>query len=140
MSLNSPTASSGRFFGAMKAIYVLTKYPLSGRGVLSRTKAATNSAEGAGYGFMGFAARIGILGMVLYLFFFYRSIKQYCYYYSFNPSFAKYALISFLAVLFAQAYSDSLLYFMVLLSSIIYPNFGLKRREYNNESKYIIDD
>lgn len=127
-NLNDPT--TGRFFGARKALIVLNKYPLTGRGLLARTRARANTPEAAGYGFMGFAARIGIPGILLYFFYLFNSLKQYCYYYNFNPKFSAFAFLALLSILFAQAYTERMIFFMLFLSSFIYPNFGIKFKRY----------
>lgn len=124
VSLNTPT--SGRILGARKAIVVLSKYPLWGRGLQASTKASKDSSEGAEYGFMDFAARIGIPGILFFFFFLYKSIRQYCFFYCFNKKFAGYAFIALLFVLFAQAHIQSILFFMLFMSSLIDSNFGEK--------------
>jgi hypothetical protein len=121
-SLDTPT--SGRILGARKAIVVLSKYPLWGRGLQASSKASIDSPEGADYGFMSFAARIGIPGILLFFFFFYKSIVQFCILYNFNKLFARYAFIALLFVLFAQAHIQSMLFFMLFMSSLINPHFG----------------
>lgn len=123
-SLNTPT--SGRIMGARKAIYVLSKYPLWGRGFQSSTLASIDSPEGAGYGFMSFASRIGIPGILLFFFYFFKSIRQYCFFYGFNKKFSLFVFIALLFVLFAQAHIQSILFFMLFMSSLIDPHFGEK--------------
>jgi hypothetical protein len=124
VSLDTPT--SGRIIGARKAIYVLSKYPLWGRGFQASTLATIDSPEGAGYGFMSFAARIGIPGILIFFFFFFKSIRQYCFLYGFNKRFASFSFIALLIVLFAQAHIQSILFFMLFMSSLIEPKFGEK--------------
>lgn len=122
ISLNTPT--SGRILGARKAIVVLGKYPLWGRGLQASTLASKDSPEGAEYGFMSFAAKIGIPGILLFFFFLYKSIVQFCLFYSFNKTFAGYAFIAFLFVLVAQTHGQSILFMMLFMSSLIDPHFG----------------
>jgi hypothetical protein len=130
------TTTSGRFLGARKAIYVLSKYPLTGRGILARMKADISTEEDAAYGFMSLAARIGLIGTIFLFLFFYRGIKQYCLYYSFNPRFANFAFIAFLFVLFAQEFLSSMLFMMIFLAPLIYPKFGeLKQKSIQLNSK-----
>jgi hypothetical protein len=123
-SLNTPT--SGRIMGARKAIVVLSKYPLWGRGLQASTKASKDSPEGAEYGFMSFAAQIGIPGILLYFIFLYKSLSQFCLYYGFRKTFANYAFLSLLFVLFAQSHIISILFVMLFMSSLINPHFGKK--------------
>lgn len=126
------TRTSGRLLGARKAIYVLTKYPLTGRGLLSVTKADFSSAEGVAYGFMSFASRIGIFGIMVYFFFFFKTIKQYCVLYNFNVKFAIFSFIALLMVLFAQTYAETPVFVILFLTSFIWGNFGAKIRSYNS--------
>lgn len=121
-SLNTPT--SGRILGARKAIVVLRKYPLWGRGLQASTKASKDSTEGAEYGFMNFASQIGIPGILLFFFFFYKSLTQFCLLYGFRKTFAGYAFISLLIVLFAQSHILSILFIMLFMSSLVNPHFG----------------
>jgi hypothetical protein len=122
VSLENKT--SGRFLGARKAIYVLSKYPLTGRGIFVSMKSETDTREDAAYGFMSVASRIGIPAILLFFFFFYNGLKQYCYYYSFNPKFAIYAFAALLIVLFAQDFLMSILFMMILYSAVINSKFG----------------
>jgi len=124
--LDTPT--TGRFLGARKSIYVLSKYPLSGRGLLSITRADISSPEAAGYGFMSFASRIGILGIIVYFFFFFKSLKQYSIYYRYNEKFAYVAFLALLMVLFSQTYAETPIFMMLFFASFIYGNFGVKSR------------
>lgn len=124
ISLNTPT--SGRIMGARKAIVVLTKYPLWGRGLQASTKASMDSTEASEYGFMSFAAKIGIPGILLFFFFLYKTISQFCLFYGFNKKFATYAFIALLFVLFAQVHIQSILFFMLFMSSFFNPHFGEK--------------
>lgn len=131
VSLNTPVVS--RFLGLRKSIYVLSKYPFTGRGLLSITAAGRFSPEAATYGFMSFGARIGLVGLLIYLYVFYKAILNYCLYYNYNKSFAIAAFIAFLFVLFAQSYAEAPLFMMIFFSYFIFGDFG-KRRKMN---KYV---
>ena len=71
--LNEPT--SGRFLGARKSLFVLSKYPLYGRGLLSRTKPTERSdPEYTEYGWLHEMSRFGIIFGGLFMFFFLRGL------------------------------------------------------------------
>ena len=73
VDLYEPT--SGRFLGARKSLYVLSQYPLHGRGLLAMTKAEKYSdPESAGYGWLSEMARFGILLGALYMYFFFKGL------------------------------------------------------------------
>lgn len=68
-SLSTPT--SGRILGARKALYVLEKYPIWGRGLISASRESDiSSPEYAGYGFMVFFSQLGIPFSLIFLVYF----------------------------------------------------------------------
>ncbi len=124
--LNKET--TGRFVGFRKSLNVIKKYPL-GRGLTANTKANVDSSEYSAYGILSFGARIGIIGFLFYLFYFYRSIKQFCIMYSHPPRFAIGAFLALLVVLSSQTYAETPIFMMIFYSSLIWGNFGIKFRD-----------
>lgn len=71
VGLDEPT--SGRFLGARKSLFVFTKYPLFGRGLLARTKPVDLSdPKSAGYGWLSEMLCFGLVFAGLFMFFFLR--------------------------------------------------------------------
>ncbi len=119
VSLSEPT--SGRFFGARKSIYVLKKYPFWGRGLIAGTRVTDfYSREAAGYGIFEQAARMGIIGISIYLVLFWKGIKHYCNKYNFSSNFIKWAFFSLLLSLFSQSMGLTTLFMMLIYSSFIF--------------------
>lgn len=71
-SLNQ--GASGRIFGARKSLFVLTKYPLYGRGLNSITLPDYDSPEFAGYGWISFISKLGLIFGALFLYYFFKGI------------------------------------------------------------------
>ena len=65
---------SGRIIGARKSIVVLQKYPLFGRGLNSISKPDYDSPEFAGYGWLSFVSRFGLILGALFMYYFIRGI------------------------------------------------------------------
>lgn len=114
-------ATSGRFLGATKALYVVQKYPLYGRGILSQFQETNlNSPEAYGYGFPVLMAKLGIPFGLLFFLYFYRGYR-----YLGNPNTENhfYTMVSFLsllAVLFAQSTIESPLFFSLFFFGLLY--------------------
>ncbi len=80
-SLN--TATSGRILGARKAIYVLTKYPVTGRGLIISSRVESfHSAEKAGYGYMNYFSQLGVIFSIVFIILFIKGMKRISYYYT----------------------------------------------------------
>lgn len=112
--------TSGRFYAATKSVYVLEKYPIFGRGLLSQTKADVDSAEATEYGFLSFFANIGIPLSILYILFFVRALKFYTGRYNMPPSFTVFTVLCLFSILFAQALISSLMFLMLFMVSIVF--------------------
>lgn len=70
--------TNGRFFGARKSLYVLAKYPLIGRGLLSISRPESESdPEATGYGWLAFIARFGVVFGAVFLFFFFKGLYNF---------------------------------------------------------------
>ena len=122
--------TSGRFLGARKALVVLARYPLWGRGLLEVSKASAFSDEGAGYGWITFISKIGLPVGVLFLLYFFRSIKNYCVVNYQSKLFPYFALFSLLIVLAGQKHINSVMFFAFVFSSVFFPI-----RKYFNQYK-----
>lgn len=137
VSLDEPT--SGRILGARKALYVLSKYPLTGRGYLSISKESDlTSAEAAGYGFMYYMAQVGFVVFFITIFLFNKTMT----YWSRGVRRKKRGLsfiynysIVFIPILFAQVFIPSTL-FCMLIFDYYYRNIPYKRINYCLENNY----
>ncbi len=117
--INTPTA--GRFLGARKALIVLYRYPLFGRGFISASQAALTSDEAAGYGWIRWVSRIGVIFGIIYLFFLYKALRNYSIINLHSKLFAVFAFGAMLAVLSGQKHTSSLVFFTLFLTPIIFP-------------------
>lgn len=76
--LSLDTEATGRIIGYRKSIYVLGKYPLFGRGVITATKPADPShREYTAYGWLNYVAGYGLLVGGAFMLFFYRGIRSF---------------------------------------------------------------
>jgi len=76
LALTEPT--SGRFLGARKSFYVLMKYPLHGRGLLTISKPESiNDPEYAGYGWYSYISRFGLVLGIMFMFIYFKGIFQF---------------------------------------------------------------
>jgi len=124
MSAKLTSETDGRFHGARKSLVVLSKYPFTGRGLLSKTKANLNSEEAAGYGFMQFASTVGIPIFLFYIFGMFKSLRNFCELTGYHRMFS---LVSFFAILInlsAQKFTASPIFMIIFLCFVIYGNFG----------------
>lgn len=124
-SLTTPT--SGRILGARKALVSISKHPITGRGLIAKTKPDYEAVDAAGYGWITWISKIGLPLGILYLIYFYRSLKIYSFIYGINKKYAIIAFISLLIVLAGQKHISSLIFFMIFLTSIIYRQTRVSR-------------
>jgi len=115
------TSTVGRFLGARKAIIVLYRYPLFGRGLIAASKAKSTSEEAAGYGWIMWVSQIGVLFGILYMYMIYKALKNYSIVNLHNRLFALFAFIAMLAVLAGQKHTNSWVFFMLVLVPIAFP-------------------
>jgi len=115
------TETSGRFLGARKAIIVISRYPLTGRGLLQASKAKTSSDERAGYGWITWVSQIGLIAGLLYMFFIYKAIKNYSIVNLKNKNFALVAFLGLLVVLAGQNHTSHIFIFMLFLVPVEFP-------------------
>ena len=115
------TSTVGRFLGARKAIIVLYRYPLFGRGLITASKAKSTSDEAAGYGWIMWVSQIGVLFGILYMYMIYKALKNYSIVNLHNRLFALFAFIAMLAVLAGQKHTNSWVFFMLVLVPIAFP-------------------
>ena len=66
---------SGRLFSFRKALVIYSKYPITGRGLVSATTAEEGQEEGSGYGIVDIGSRFGLIGLIMYLIYFFKSVK-----------------------------------------------------------------
>jgi hypothetical protein len=119
VSLETPT--TGRFLGIRKSFVVLGRHHIYGRGLLDATQPDASSIEAAGYGWIYWISRIGIILGPLYMFFMFRSMEDYS---RANGLGRRQALILFFAILIvlgAQKHTSTMLFFMLFLVSIEFP-------------------
>ena len=118
-SLNIET--SGRFLGARKALISLSNNPITGRGLMSSSKADATSEEAAGYGWITWVSQLGIIFGPIYMFFLYKTLRNYSFVNLGNSLFGLFAFMAMLATLAGQKHTSALVFFSVFLISIIYP-------------------
>lgn len=75
MSLNE--GGPGRIFGARKSLVVLLKYPLFGRGLNSVSQPAYDSPEFAGYGWISFVSKFGLVFGLMFMFYFLKGLYRF---------------------------------------------------------------
>jgi len=131
--------TGGRFLGMRKSLYVLSKYPLTGRGfnAVSQPK-SQEDPEAARYGFMFYASRVGVIIFFFSILFFCRTIKFWNNLYMDNNSKTILKVLPFAPVLFAQLFIPSLLFNMLILEAY-FRRYSIKvpvknRLEMNNEN------
>jgi len=127
-SLNKKTV--GRIYGAKKALLVMKKYPLTGRGLISASRVSSESDEEAvKYGFMTLFSRIGIVFSIFYIIFFIKSLKRISIYFSDSDIYWQVLLFSLIINLFSQKFAlDS--FFMIFIFIGV-----LKKEKFNYLSK-----
>lgn len=129
-SLNEGT--SGRFLGARKALYVLEKYPLTGRGFITASKEKDIfSAEAAGYGFSNFASQVGIIVFILTIILFSKTLKFWGKKSGYSTKEITVLSFAFLPVLFSQAFIPSILFNMIILE-YYFRNYNKNQLKTNN--------
>ena len=121
--------TAGRFLGARKALIVLYRHPLWGRGLLTMTKPDPDSEEAAGYGWIRWVSRIGIIAGLIYLFYLFKGIRNYSVANLNSKAFAVIAYIALLGVLAGQKHTNALVFFMIFLIPLLYP-FELYWQDY----------
>jgi len=67
----------GRIIGARKSLYVLNKYPLFGRGLNTISQPDYDSPEFAGYGWISYVSKFGLIFGSLFIFFFFKGIYHF---------------------------------------------------------------
>ena len=115
------TSTVGRFLGARKAIIVLYRYPLFGRGLIAASKAKSTSDEAAGYGWIMWVSQIGIIFGFIYMYMLYKALRNYSIVNLHNRLFAVFAFGAMLAVLSGQKHTSSWVFFILLLTPIVFP-------------------
>jgi len=99
--------TTGRFYGARKSIYVLSKYPMTGRGLIPATRPKDlSSPEFLRYGILHQFAKVGLIVSVLYLIFIFRGIRVFEKIYN-EDSFTFFFIPALFANLFSQSFAFS---------------------------------
>lgn len=130
-SLSTPT--SGRFLGMRKALVVLQNHHVYGRGLLTNTQPDAGSEEAASYGWLYWVSRLGIIFGPLYLYFIYRTFKNYSITNLQSSRFAIVAFLAFLAALTGQKFTGSTFVFILFFMSMEYSlRFRLKDYKISN--------
>ena len=115
------TATSGRFLGGRKALIVLSRYPLFGRGLIAASKASLTSDEAAGYGWITWVSQLGVVFGVLYMFFLYKSLRNYSIINLRSKLFTVFAFGAMLAVLSGQKHTNTLVFFFMFYLPFVFP-------------------
>jgi hypothetical protein len=116
--VDAPT--DGRFLGAMKSIYVIKKYPITGRGLIAGTAANDPySNEDASYGFLATAASMGIVTFTLYLVYFWRGLSRIVEINNFSKKFVLFAFMSLFINLFSQGYSLIPIFLLIPFTTLV---------------------
>lgn len=121
--------TSGRIFGARKALIVLQRYPLTGRGLTTASmETDAYSDERAGYGFMAFFARLGVILSITFIYFFMRGMKRVAYDFSGNQKYWVMLLSGLTINLFSQHFITTtffiMLFYIGLLKIFDYSKFA----------------
>ncbi|MDX9694890.1 MAG: O-antigen ligase family protein [Bacteroidales bacterium] len=111
--------NAGRFLAARKSLTSISRYPITGRGLVAQTAAEEDSDEDGAYGFIDLAARIGLIGFVLYFTFLWKGFEWLCQINKTSRLFARLAVISLLGVLFAQGVYFRPIFFMIIYLPIV---------------------
>jgi hypothetical protein len=97
--------TAGRFYAARKSILVLSRYPITGRGLIEGTRAEEGSDESTGgYGFMAFFAQFGIIISVFFLYYFYRAFGRISYFFHKHSNYSTAFFYSLAVGLFSQPF------------------------------------
>ena len=119
------TRTSGRIFAARKALYILKKYPLTGRALTTASIADASTKEHTNYGFPKFASQVGLPVFILCIFLFYKTMKFFGNFYKVENKKIILFSISFIPVLFAQSFLPSLFFNILILYTVFkYKNYG----------------
>ncbi|MBP6870607.1 MAG: hypothetical protein KBC43_01250 [Bacteroidales bacterium] len=106
--------TSGRFFSARKAVLVLTRYPITGKGITSSVREDMAAEEDTGgYGFMSFFAQIGIIMSILFTIYFIKGVKRLSLYYSGYQYFWQVLFFGIAINLFSQRFIDDSIFMMI---------------------------
>lgn len=108
MDLNEQTI--GRIIGIRKAFYVISKYPLHGRGLITASQPKSKKhPEYVKYGWTSFISRIGLIAGIFYLFYFIRGyVKTLQRHGRLSPWFTFFSLIALFINLTSQAFIESI--------------------------------
>jgi hypothetical protein len=115
------TATSGRFLGARKALIVIWRYPLFGRGFIAASKADATSEEAAGYGWITWISQIGLIFGLFYMYYLYKALRNYSVINIRSRLFALFAFGAMLAVLGGQKHTNTLVFFVLFLVPVAFP-------------------
>jgi len=123
-SLNE--ATSGRILGARKALVVLTKYPFSGRGLISASRETdVTSVEFASYGFMVFFSQLGLVFSLFYFYYFLKGIIRSAHFYN-KRNFIYLIVFSGLIInLFSQKFMGDVFFISFFL--LVYYHISIKK-------------
>jgi hypothetical protein len=121
--------TGGRIYSARKAIIVLTRYPLTGKGITSSVREDLSQEEDTGgYGFMSFFSRIGVILSLLFVIYFVKGTKKISAYFSGSKQYWHILFFSLAINLFSQKFIvDSvfmMIFFIGALSSYSYSNIS----------------
>lgn len=122
----------GRFYGARKALYVLEKYPIYGRGLTDSTWPKNDySKEYVRYGITSQISQTGIPISILYLLMLYRSLGRFRLYYNYHDKkFMIFSMAALLASMFSQDFGFKPIFMMLIFTPLI---FSKKRVIYERQ-------
>ncbi|MCC5917292.1 MAG: O-antigen ligase family protein [Cryomorphaceae bacterium] len=124
------TATSGRFLSFKKALNVMYRYPLFGRGLAFKSKADITSSEHTGYGWPAFIANTGLILGTFFFIFFFKGIQRYALLYGSNLRLAKVFFIVFIILLFSQKHTSTPLFFSLFL----FPFLNINQRNLHTDN------
>lgn len=114
--------TTGRFYGARKSLYVLQKYPLYGRGLLTMTKPSSfNHPEYAAYGWLSELSRFGAVVGLIGLFFFIKGFINFSKLVAANNMMIIFGLFSFFINLSAQVFITNPIFFVFFFMGLSKP-------------------
>lgn len=117
---NLETKTSGRIFSARKAIVVLKRYPILGKGITSSVREnMTLEEDTGGYGFMSFFSQIGVFLSLAFIIYFMKGLKRISNYFSGTIAYWHILFFSLAINLFSQKFLvDSVFMMMFLIGAL----------------------
>jgi hypothetical protein len=113
---NLDSQTSGRIYSGRKALLVLSRYPITGKGIISSVREDMPLEEDTGgYGFMSLFSRIGVILSVFFTIYFVKGTKRISIYFSGSQTYWHLLLFSIAINLFSQKFIIDSVFIMIFL-------------------------